>query len=261
MDNFKTTERITLKGNFGDGEVRVEHTEPFKPNGIQLVLLHGVYSSANLLPTNKYRGLAEEMSKRGFACWLIETSRKIHNRDDFDDEKEWVKLAFAGKTYKQELDDVKVAVREVVRRTKAAPLWLWGFSLGGISAAACAADRDFNVDRLIVAGSGLYAKKKMEYMLTLPIMSTLREVIDDKMLADVKTKCFIAFRGSLDEIFPRSACEKFYNAVKVGRGKKMYRQFEGGDHSLRTTSGVLDRGLMGKMAEIVTNFRKDDYNA
>jgi len=261
MNGFKTTEKITLKGSFGDREVRVEHTEPFNPNGVQLVLLHGVYSTANLLPNNKYRMLAEEMSKRGFSCWLVETSRNIHNRDDFSDETEWVKLAFAGKSYADELNDVKVAVREVARRTKGSPVWLWGFSLGGISAAACAADDVFDVDRLIVAGSGLYPKKNMGYMLTLPIMSTLCDVVSADMLSNVKTKSFIAFRGSKDEIFPRKACEKFYSAVKVGRGKKLFLQFEGGDHSLRMTNGVLDKSLLEKMSEIVANFKKDDYEA
>lgn len=259
MKDFKTTDRITLKGSFGDKELRIEHTVPFKENGIQVVLLHGVHGCANLSAANKYRLLAKQMAHRGFACWLVETTRKIHNREDFADIADWIKLAFLGKTYAQELSDVKQAVYEIAHRTEGQPLWLCGFSLGGISACCCAAEDKLNIDRLIVAGSGVYARKNMQWMLNLPIMNTLSRDVSFDVLKSVRTKTFIALRGKLDEIFPRRACEKLYSGIKVARGKKMFCQFEGADHSFRTTNGVADPSLMTKVAETITAFKQEEY--
>lgn len=255
MAVFKETGLITLTGSFGDKELRIEKTVPAKANGIQVVFLHGVFSSANLGSTNKFRVLAGEMCKRGFTCWLTETSRNIHNRDDFEDQSEWVRLAFAGKTYAQELSDAMKMVREVISRTKGQPLWLWGFSLGGISACCCAAEPDIDVRRLIVAGAGMYPKKRAEYMFGLPIMNTLKQDISFDVVKKVKADSFIAFRGQKDEIFPKKACEKLYNSVKTERGRKIFYQLPGADHSIRCVNGAVNNRLMSEMAEIAAKFQ------
>ena len=257
MAIFKETERITLCGSFGDHELRIEKAVPNSANGIQLVFLHGVHSCANLTRGNKYRVLAREMCERGFTCWLTETTRKIHNRDDFKNaQPEWIKLAFSGKTYAQELADVKQAVQEIIKRINGAPLWLWGFSLGGISAVCCAADADIKIDRLIVAGSGVYPRKKMEWMYNLPIMNTLRSDIDFNIGKHVKTESFIAFRGQFDEIFPLDACRKLYSQIKVKRGQKLFYQLEGADHAIRMRNGVQDDSLLKIMADIASGFER-----
>lgn len=259
MGNFKFTERITLQGSFGDRELRIEHAVPMKENGVQIVLLHGVHGCANLEPSNKYCLLATQMAKFHVSCWLVETTRKVHNRAYFADTAEWIKCAFAGKTYAQELSDVKQAVYEIRERTQGKPLWLCGFSLGGISACYCAADEKLEIQRLVVAGSGAYPKKNMRWMFNLPILNTLYDDISFDVLKNVKTKTFIALRGSKDEVFPRRACEKLYGSIKVARGSKMFRQFVGADHSLRMTNRVPDPSLMTKTAEIITSFKREDY--
>ncbi|MDO4952267.1 MAG: hypothetical protein Q4E34_00390 [Synergistaceae bacterium] len=258
MAVFKETELIKLTGSFGDRELRIEKAVPAKANGIQVVFLHGVFSSANLGSANKFRVLAGEMCKRGFTCWLTETSRNIHNRDDFEDQGEWVRLAFAGKAYAQELSDAMKMVREVIRRTKGQPLWLWGFSLGGISACCCAAEPDINVKRLIVAGTGLYPKKKAEYMFELPILNTLKQDADFDVMKKVRTDSFIAFRGQKDEIFPRKACEKLYDSIKTDRGRKLFCQLPYADHSIRCVNGVVKDRLMSEMAEIAAKFQEPE---
>lgn len=255
MKPFKESEVITLCGSYGDKELRIEKAVPHKANGINVVMLHGVFSSANLGRSNKFRVLAAEMCKRGFTCWLAETTRNIHNRDDYADNKEeWVRLAFSGKTYAQELADVKQAVREVIRRIKGQPFWLWGFSLGGISACCCAAEEDICPARLIVSGSGLFPKKQAEYMFGLPIMNTLKNDISIDTVSKISVDSFIAFRGQKDEIFPRKACEKLYNAVKTPKGRKLFCQLEGTDHSIRCVNGAVKNSLMAEMAEIAAKF-------
>lgn len=257
MAIFKETERITLKGSFGDKELRIEKAVPNKANGIQLVFLHGVHSCANLTRGNKYRVLAREMCDRGFTCWLVETTRKIHNRDDYkNNQPEWIKLAFGGKKYEQELADVKQAVREVIKRINGAPLWIWGFSLGGISAVCCAAEPDIKVDRLIVAGSGVYPRKKMEWMYILPIMNTLRDDADLNIGKKVKVNSFIAFRGQYDEIFPADACKKLYSQIKVKRGQKLFCQLPGADHAIRAVNGIQDDKLLKTMADVANDFKR-----
>ncbi len=255
MNMFKETEIIMLEGSYGDKQLRIEKAVPHKVNGINVVMLHGVFSTAVLSKTNKFSILASEMCRRGFTCWLVETTRNIHNRDDYaDNQEEWVKLAFSGKTYAQEFADVKQAVCEVMHRTKGELLWLWGFSLGGISACLCAAEPNIKAERIIVSGSGAYAKKKAEYMFGLPIMNTLMSDISFDTIKYAETGSFISFRGQKDEIFSRRACEKLYHTVKTPRGRKMFYQFAGADHSIRCVNGVIENRLMKEMAQIVAEF-------
>ena len=164
-----------------------------------------------------------------------------------EDQGEWVRLAFAGKTYAQELSDAMKMVREVFSRTKGQPLWLWGFSLGGISACCCAAESDIDVRRLIVAGAGMYPKKRAEYMFGLPIMNTLKQDISFDVVKKVKADSFIAFRGQKDEIFPKKACEKLYNSVKTERGRKIFYQLPGADHSIQIKRGDAFSDMLGFM--------------
>ena len=61
-------------------------------------------------------------------------------------------------------------------------------------------------ERIILSGTGLVAYKEVEErMMSLPILSTLRSEIGADMLAHVKAKRLISFRGSCDEIFLKRA--------------------------------------------------------
>ena len=137
---FISSELIKLKGTFGDREVRLCRCDPAAANGVNVVLLHGVHSSANITHHNKFRHLADVLADNGFTSWLVETSRLVRNRHDYGaDIAAWVKDAFSGKTFPQEQEDAFTAIREVFRRVKQQRVWLWGFSLGGIIVLSAAA--------------------------------------------------------------------------------------------------------------------------
>lgn len=254
--NFET-ENIILKGTFGDGELRVCCCLPAKSNGTQVVLLHGVHSSANLSHENKFRTLAGLLTSRGFTPWLVETSRMVHDRLSYGtDAASWIKDAFSDKTFAQEQEDAFIAIRDIARRAKGALLWVWGFSLGGIIAASSAAgilaphsDGKPAIDRLIVSGTGLYCRKKAEWMLNLPILSTMRDAIAPDLLQKVATDKFIAFRGEHDEIFSKKACMDFLNTIRLPKEAKFFRTVKGADHSLRSRDGRPDPGIMEEMTD------------
>lgn len=129
-------ENIIIPGSFGDNEVRLCRCIPECPNGVDVVLLHGVHSSANAAPHNKFRHLAELLNKKGCFAWLVETSRNACCRDETERTALWPYDAFGGKTFANELEDVLSGINEVLRRIAMKQIWLWGFSLGGILAAA-----------------------------------------------------------------------------------------------------------------------------
>ena len=111
---YSNIREYVVPGTFGDNEVRVTSFPPKEPNGVQVVLLHGVHSSANMGENNKFRFLSELLSGRGYAPWLVETSRKVRNRNDFsNDVPLWIREAFSGKTFAQEQQDVFNAISEI----------------------------------------------------------------------------------------------------------------------------------------------------
>ena len=59
---FISSEIIKLKGTFGDGEVFLCRCDPPSFNGVNVVLLHGVHSSANITHHNKFRHLADALA-------------------------------------------------------------------------------------------------------------------------------------------------------------------------------------------------------
>jgi predicted alpha/beta-fold hydrolase len=250
-----------VPGTFGDNEVRVTSFPPKEPNGVQVVLLHGVHSSANMGENNKFRFLSELLSGRGYAPWLVETSRKVRNRNDFsNDVPLWIREAFSGKTFVQEQQDVFNAISEISGEMPDRPIWIWGFSLGGIIALSAAAD---NIkrnagegsplpERIILSGTGLVAYKEVEErMMSLPVLSTLRSEIDTDMLAHVKAKGLISFRGSCDEIFSEESCLGVLREASIPESEKHYFVIEGADHSFRSRYGKADPGVMEEMVGLL----------
>lgn len=83
-----------MEGTYGDREVHLCRCMPKHPNGINVILLHGVHSSANLSYHNKFRYLAEILTEKGLTPWLVETSRRIRNRQELKDNiTAWIKGA------------------------------------------------------------------------------------------------------------------------------------------------------------------------
>lgn len=252
-----THENITIEGFHGDREVRVCRCAPSAAGGVDVVLLHGVHSFANLSPQNKFRFLAELLTKEGFTAWLVETSRASRHRDEAEDPGRWVDNAFGGKTFAQEQEEVFRAIREILKRNGGKQIWLWGFSLGGIIAASAASritlpDGRPAVGRLIISGTGLWAYPQAEEeMLRLPILSTLREMLSPDMLGGVKTGGVVSFRGEYDEVFPEKSCREFIEKIDLPDEKKTFLTIAGADHSLRHRNGKSDTSIMKEMVDFL----------
>lgn len=253
-------QEYVFPGTFGDKEVRVASCIPKEPNGVQIVLLHGVHSSANMGEHNKFRLLSKLLSDRGYTPWLVETSRKIRNRQDFsNDVSRWIKKAFSGKTFVQEQQDVFNALCGISRADEGKPLWIWGFSLGGIIALSMAADNINSLpeggclrvpEKIILSGTGIMAYEDVEArMMSLPILSTLRTDIKGDMLSHVKVKGIISFRGSCDEIFPLESCLGVLREVRIPQKYKHFFIIEGADHSFRSRYGKADPEIMKEMVD------------
>ena len=261
MDPIKY-ENMILPGTYGDKEVHLCHCIPATPNGIQVVLLHGVHSSANMGLHNKFRYLAELLSGRNFTPWLVETSRKIRNRHDFADNVHgWIKNAFEGKTFAQEQEDVFIAIRNVLSFSEGKPIWVWGFSLGGIIAVSAAAGAitfsgcscSHVIDKIILSGTGLTAYRQVEdAMMTMPVLSTLRTSIPSDMLYSVKTGGIIAFRGSDDEIFSEKSCRDLISGINIPEEQKYFYTVEKcRPYRFVARNGKPDPGIMREMVDYI----------
>lgn len=251
-------EDITIEGLYGDREVRICHCAASCTGSIDVVLLHGVHSSANISTPNKFRILAELLTEKGFSAWLVETSRASRHMEDGCDHRKWVDTAFGGKTYAQEQEEVFLAVREVLRRNNGRPIWLWGFSLGGIIAAFAAAkitlpDGNTAINKLILSGTGLSITQRIESeMMDMPILSTLRESISINMLSEVKADEVISFRGEHDDIFSEKSCREFIGWMGLPEEKKTFLAIADVDHSLRSCDGKINRSTMKEMVDFLT---------
>lgn len=249
---FISSEVIKLKGTFGDGEVRLCRCEPAAANGVNVVLLHGVHSSANLSRHNKFRHLADVLADSGFASWLVETSRRVRDKHVYgSDMAAWIRDAFSGKTFPQEQEDAFAGIREVFRRVKKQRVWLWGFSLGGIIALSAAAVLPA-VEKIILSGTGLVSFPNVEkYIPTTPILSTLRSTLSPDTIQRVKANGLISFRGSKDEVFPESSCRELFNAIPLPPEAKHFFVVEGSDHSMRMRDSKACPQIMDEMVSCI----------
>ncbi len=263
MKKIREDSNITeyvVQGTFGDKEVRVTSSLPSESNGVQVVLLHGVHSSANMGENNKFRLLAELLLRKGFTPWLVETSRKVRNRHDYlNDLSLWISKAFEGKTFAQEQKDVFSAVLGISKEMPDRPIWIWGFSLGGIIALSAAAGINRAglcgscvPEKIILSGTGLVAYREVEdRMMSLPVLSSLRDGISPDMLSHVKARGLISFRGSRDDIFSEESCLGVLKEVCIPDSEKYYFVIDGADHSFRNRYGKADPGVMKEMVELL----------
>ncbi len=250
-DKFRS-EVTSLPGSFGAREVRLSRLYPETENGVHVLLLHGVHSSANLSPHNKFRHLACILAERGFTPWLCETSRRAVNREDYNDDVfGWIMEAFGGKSFRNELDDCAAALRHVESQSPR-DIWIWGFSLGGIIALALACGGGNEVGKVILSGTGLVSMPEAERtMMPLPILSTLRETIDPAMLEKVRAKAAVAFRGTNDGIFSEAACRSLLEAINIPKENKKYFILKGADHSMKMRNGRHDSKIMDEMLSLL----------
>lgn len=247
-DKFKE-EIIKLPGSFGTSDVKLSRLFPEAEARAHVLLLHGVHSSANLHKSNKFRHLAEILAGNGMMPWLCETSRKRSDVENYrDDLAGWISDAFDGKTFQNELDDCTAALVRVLEE-KPENLWIWGFSLGGITALALCRRAIYPVpQKVIMSGTGLVSMPHAEAtMMGLPILSTLRSTICPEMLSAVKAREAVSFRGSGDIIFSEAACRSLLSQLPLPEERKRFKTIEGADHSLKNRNGRHDSKIMDEM--------------
>ncbi len=248
MDSGFKDEITVLPSAFGASGVRVSRLVPGRPSGTHALLLHGVHSSANLCHRNKFRRLALILAGRGITPWLCETSRNATNREKSGDMPlAWIKESFGGKTFLDEYNDCLAALKLALAQ-KPRRLWIWGFSLGGITALLLARLKEIHVNRLVLAGTALRAVPEAEEkMLPLPVLSTLRSAVAPDMVEEVRADEAFAFRGSQDALFTEEACRSLLASLNIPAAKKKFHSIEGADHSLKTRGGKYDPLIMDEM--------------
>lgn len=231
-----------VDGTFGDKTVILTTGVIDRPERVVL-LFHGVHSNANSEPGNKYARIGLALAECGLLPVLTETSRRVRNRSDYQDNPGgWIKDAFAGKTFDNELHDCANALFAVQKQYPALPITLWGFSLGGINALLIASGYvkevcPSHVDSLIMCGSGDAVFPENKDMFKLPILSTMTGSLDDltRAASKLNLKWARVFRGTQDTTFPEDACRHLFSSMSVE--DKQYYEIKDSDHSFRFLNG------------------------
>lgn len=266
MKSILSTEKIIVEGTFGDKKVCISHCLPNAPNGTQVILLHGVHSTANLKQNNKFQFLAKLLADHGYASWLVETSRLVRDRQIYGENvSDWITDAFGNKTFIQEQEDVFRAVRYILNNSVKTTIWLWGFSLGGSIALSAVAEEltysngdSFVPELIVLSGTGLNPYPEIgEVMMKQSILSTLDESIFAEVLANIQAEAIISFHGEYDEIFSEKSCTDLLKKIPLSSKRKAFHTIKGADHSLRVRYGEKDSGIMREMIELAIKFNKD----
>ena len=247
-------ETFTAPGSFGDGEVLMSRFHPAGERLPLVVVFHGVHGCADPSPGEKYGDLGRFLAEEGIGCVLAESSRKRRDRGIFgDDRAGWAVAAFEGKTFLQELADAASALDRVSALWPASPLWIWGFSLGGLlgtllagrAAGPLLGRKEFSVPHLrglVLAGSGDSLKQGREDQTRLPVLDSLPE---QRWLHEAARNLsgirLGAFRGTKDETFTQGACRRLVDLAPLPEPDRFYQELEGVDHAFRTLNGEPSR--------------------
>ncbi len=266
MTTAKTI-RLEAPGAFGLG-VRIEALAGFEGTPV-VVLLHGVHGTSNLEEENKYGKLARLLAGEGINAVLVETGRLRRDPRTFGTDRDaWALSAFEGKSYAMDLYDILSGLETVRRRWNPDrfPLWLWGFSLGGIHAVMIAGGRAdealaegglknplegaMPLDGIVLSGSGLRGRKELASgdFFSLPVLDSLPS---SEALAAAAAAATVrraqAFYGSLDGTFSEQACRDLWEPIRAER--KGFHVIERADHAFRNVDGVPSDAPLKEMVE------------
>ncbi len=243
------------EGTFGDGQVLMYSVLP-EPSAPMVFFLHGVHGSANLEGGNKYKVLGELFYRQGIGSCLVESSRARRDRSAFgEDYPRWALSAFQGKTYFDDLLDFALTLEKIQTLYPSSPLWLWGFSLGGIHGTILTSS---NLERLlhgafprreiprvdgnaikgfIISGSGHSVVKEQRWLLEVPILDSLPpgETLLNCAKASLCTRIH-AFYGSLDDTFEEESCRTLFEAFPE-KARGSFTVLSGANHAFRTLWG------------------------
>lgn len=239
---------IFLKGNYKSFTKLLVYPSKKKTANV-LVNIHGVYGQSGDVGS-KSRKLAELVSKMGLShVVLINSSRNWKVFEDGNWNK--MKEAFAGKTFEQELQDVKDVLNLLLDQSGSLfnvsenklKFLLLGNSLGG-TVATCLSEYFDHTPKIIVAGSGT------------------RTVFESKITEDNILKSaskfkgkFLLLQGSKDETVPLKAGDALLTGYKKASTKKIV--IEGANHNFSKINGK-NKTLANKLYidEVVKFFLK-----
>lgn len=219
---------IFLKGNYKSFTKLTVFLSKKKTSNV-LVNIHGVYGLSGDVGS-KSRRLAELVSKKGLAhVVLVSSSRnwKVFKDGNWDKMKE----AFVGKTFEQELQDVKDTLNLLIDQCESLfdvkenklKFLLLGNSLGG-TIATCLSDYFDYIPKIIVAGSGTRTV----------FDSNITEAEILKSASKFKGK-FLLLQGSKDETVPLKAGDALLSGYKNASTKKII--IEGANHNFSKING------------------------
>ena len=205
--------KSSIAGAFRNEPILTEYYEV--PNSSRLVInIHGTFGNMHG-SSGKYAELAKEIAGSELAGTLLySSSRDWEKSGQLDDSYASKIEIFKGKTFADELEDARRAVRagiDTAMKTlpagKKLEVTLHGSSLGGILALYLA--REFPEIRAIVSvGTGLRTEPfDVPILDTIPSEEELREVF-----ASYDGK-FLMQYGTLDDTFSEEAFESLFQAV------------------------------------------------
>jgi dienelactone hydrolase len=249
---------FSAPGFFGDREVLIHRALVDRPKAPLVALLHGVHGCASPERGNKYGDLARLLAAEGYESMILESSRLRRDREIFGDDREaWIRLAFTGKTFEEELADSVSGLRRIVGRRPGRPLVLLGFSLGGILSvliAGGAAEGLLSASRwevslwarelpplfcLSVAGSGDALRPEAAGQLRLPVLDRLP---DPEILREAATRLSapraLTFYGGEDKTFSEESCRGLFDRYPLAEERKRFLTLSGADHAFREQRGL-----------------------
>ena len=236
---------IFLKGNYKSFTKLIIYPSK-KKNSNVLFNIHGLHGLSGD-KGSKSKRLAETVSKQGLAnVVLINTSRDWKSYEDGSWDK--MKAGFLGKTFEQELQDVKDAISLVFDQSEEIfglkenkiKLLLLGNSLGG-TIATCLVEYFDRVTKIAAVGSRIRMVFK----------SKLSEEDILKSAAKYKGK-FLLLQGSKDETVPLKEGDALLAAYKNAKTKKVV--IEGANHNFSKLNGKNKKLAYRKYVDEVCNF-------
>lgn len=242
-----------LKGTFGAKCIKMELKIPDSTSSNLVVFFHGCCGSVYDRQPTTYQEVSELLSKESISTSFFQTSRKLEKSQwkgaDF---KEFTFLAFRGKTYKQEFEDCKIAVRELVRQFKKyvsrPQLVFVGFSLGGLTAIRMS--QLYIPSALLLFGSGTSFRLDSDH----PILGKGLSSGENKLIIDAAASFegkVITIWGTDDDTTPQEESEKLHSLFATA--KKEYQIWDGVDHRFKVQNGKVNPLLVSRIKETITS--------
>lgn len=168
------------------------------------------------------------------SVYVYQTSRSIE-RDKKQDFKKWALLAFEGKSFKEELDDVSRALNQLINIELYDKTIFVGFSLGGTISTYFL--EKYNPKTVLMFGSSCMTKSK-----DMPIGSSYPE--KNQILNNLESYSGVVkiYQGTDDEVVPKEGAHEMWQAAKNAKRKELI-VLQGVDHRFMHYNSLRDLTL------------------